>query len=289
MAPGMLKAPDGSWVPIWDDSWGIRPEDYPVPKSQRLRALTPQPRAVEALRGARPGPKAQVRAAPSQGLLGPAGGAVAEAVRGRGRRRTRCTWCKRWAWRFVTCLALFCFLGPHGSQITSHLASIGGATAEVVKAAGDVASAGANMTVAVSHFAIGAISISVSAAEDFWHCVDLHAAVANRTVTKAAGSSPQSIRHWVAEGAGGALYGDFLRAIFQFAEGFNGSVPVQAGTGQLFRAEGHYFAWHAEMRLLPSGYIGFAVSVVSVSFQPRWANPSGSWPSSALLRRPIAS
>ena len=27
------------------------------------------------------------------------------------------------------------------------------------------------------------------------------------------------------------------------------------------------------MRLLPSGYIGFAVSVVSVSFQPRWSNP----------------
>jgi len=143
----------------------------------------------------------------------------------------------------------------------------------VVKAAGDVASAGANMTVAVSHLAVGAISISVSAAEDFWHGVDLHAAVANRTVTKAAGSTPQAIRHWVAEGAGGALYGDFRRAIFQFAEGFNGSVPVQAGTGQLFRAEGHYFAWQAEMRLLPSGYIGFAVSVVSVSFQPRWSNP----------------
>jgi len=48
---------------------------------------------------------------------------------------------------------------------------------------------------------------------------------------------------------------------------------VQVGTGQLFRAEGHYFAWQAEMRLLPSGYIGFAVSVVSVSFQPRWSNP----------------
>jgi hypothetical protein len=170
-------------------------------------------------------------------------------------------------------VALFCLLGPHGSQITSHLSSIGGATAEVVKAAGDVASAGANMTVAVSHLAVGAISISVSAAEDFWHGVDLHAAVANRTITKAAGSTPQSIRHWVAEGAGGSLSGEFRRAIFQFAEGFKGSVPVQVGTGQLFRAEGHYFAWQAEMRLLPSGYIGFAVSVVSVSFQPRWSNP----------------
>ena len=182
MAPGMLKAPDGSCVPMWEDSWGQRPEDYPVPKSQRSRAFTPQPRAVEAPVGARPVPKAQRRAAPGQGLLVAAGGAVAEAVRGRGRRRARCTWCKRWAWRTFSCLALFCLLGPHGSQITAHLSSIGGATADVVKAAGHVASAGANMTVAVSHLAVGAISISVSAAEDFWHGVGLHAAVANRTV-----------------------------------------------------------------------------------------------------------
>ena len=73
----------------------------------------------------------------------------------------------------------------------------------------------------------------------------------------------------MADGAGGALYGDFRRAIFHYAEGCNGSVPVQAGTGQLFRAEGYHCAWQAEMRLLPSGYIGVAVSVVSVTFQPR--------------------
>ena len=58
-------------------------------------------------------------------------------------------------------VALFCLVGPHGNKITSHLASIGGATAEVVRAAGDVASASANMIVAVSHLAVGAISISV--------------------------------------------------------------------------------------------------------------------------------
>ena len=80
-------------------------------------------------------------------------------------------------------------------MIASHLPDIKGATADVVKAAGDVATAGANMTVAVSHLAVGALSVSVSAAEDFWHGVDLHNAVANRTVTKAAGSTAQALRH----------------------------------------------------------------------------------------------
>ena len=121
------------------------------------------------------------------------------------------------------------------------------------------------MTVAVSHLAVGAISMSVSAAEDFWHGVDLHNAVANRTVTKAAGSTARALRHWVAEGAGGALNGHFRRVICQFDEGFNGTVPVQAGTGPMFRAEEHYLSWQAEMKPLPSGYIGFAVSVVAVS------------------------
>ena len=83
----------------------------------------------------------------------------------RGRRRAQGAWCMRWAGHISAGLAPFCLVGPHGSQITAHLSIIGGATEDVVKAAGFVASTGANMTVVASHRAAGAISISVSAAK----------------------------------------------------------------------------------------------------------------------------
>ena len=130
------------------------------------------------------------------------------------------------------------------------------------------------MTVAVAHLAVGAISVSVSAADDFWHGVDLHGVVAERTLVRAAGYSANDIRYWIAEGAGGTLRSELRLSLFTFAEGFNGSIPVQQGQGQVLHAEGKYLAWQAEMRELPSGFFGIAISVTSVTFRPRWSNPA---------------
>ena len=175
-------------------------------------------------------------------------------------RRRRCTWLKRQLWRLAWAVAILALLGPHGRNLLSIINDAGGAAVNVVRAAEGVTSSAANLTIAISHLAVGAISVSVSAAEDFCAGVDLHNVFAQRTVVRAGGASPFALELWVKDGAGGAVDNETRAPILAFVRAFNMSVPVQQGSGQVFHAEGKYFSWRCEMRALSSGYFGLAVA-----------------------------
>ena len=154
-----------------------------------------------------------------------------------------------------------------------HISGMGSAAVDVVRAGEQVVSSAANATVAVTHFAVGAVSLSLSAAEDFWHGVDLLNARADRTVGRAGAESPAALKDWILRGGGGLVPDVLLPQVARFVTNFNLSVPAQQGGGQHFEAEGVFRSWYAEVRRLRSGHIGFAVVLTTVSFLPKWANP----------------
>ena len=154
-----------------------------------------------------------------------------------------------------------------------HISGVGSAAVDVVRAGEQVVSSAANATVAVTHFAVGAVSLSLSAADDFWHGVDLLNAQADRTIGRAGAESPAALKDWILRGGGGLVPDVLLGQVARFVTNFNLTVPAQQGGGQHFEAEGVFRSWYAEVRRLRSGHIGFAVVITTVAFQPKWANP----------------
>ena len=197
--------------------------------------------------------------------------AAAGSSRGRGRRKKCCSsgW---WLWR-AAAVAFLAGISPHCKDLFVHISGMEGAAVDVVRAGEQVISSAANATVAVTHLAVGAVSLSLSAAEDFWHGIDLLNAQANRTIGRADAESPAALKDWVMRGAGGLVPDVLLGQVARFVTNFNLSVPAQQGGGQHFEAEGAFRSWYAEVRRPRSGHIGFAVVVSTVAFQPKWSNP----------------
>lgn len=116
-----------------------------------------------------------------------------------------------------------------------HISGMGSAAVDVVRAGEQVVSSAANATVAVTHFAVGAVSRSLSAANEFWHGVDLLNAKADRTIGRAGAESPAALKNWILRGGGGLVPDVLLPQVARFVTNFNLTVPAQQGAASILR------------------------------------------------------
>ena len=153
------------------------------------------------------------------------------ATRPLARRRTKC--CSTHKYRRRAFLGvIFAAFAQHCQQLMGHPSSMGQAGVSVVPAAERVLTAEANATSAVTHFAMGAVSVSLSAADSLMRGVDVHDAHAERTLGRAGAESSRALKDWVFRGAGGLVPDALLPQVKRF------SVPVQQDSRQDFQADG---------------------------------------------------
>ena len=196
--------------------------------------------------------------------------------------RARKKGCGRFCWRWSKWLLSpgFLFVGiaiffftQGGNRTLEGVAKATDAVAEVSVAAGNLAGATANATVAVTGLALEAVVVATSAAEEAYRGVDVLDMMAQRTTCKAVGNSPGNLSLWVSGGADGALSSAVVPPIAGLVRTLSVGVPSKEISSEKFDVHGNFWQFSARARLRTDGSAVMAAWVVNVSFATQWTNP----------------
>ena len=160
-----------------------------------------------------------------------------------------------------------------GNRTLEGVAKATDAVAEVSLAAGNLAGATANATVAVTGVAVEAIVVATSAADEAYRGVDVLDLQAQRTTCKAIGNSPANLSLWVLGGADGAVSGAVSQPISSLVRSLTRGVPAKEVSSEKFDVHGNFWQFCARAKLRTDGSAAVAAWVVNASFTTQWTNP----------------
>ena len=191
--------------------------------------------------------------------------------------RRKC-WCWKWlcpspaAFRgAVFLLALTAVVFHHNSGLFDGLANASYALAGVSAAAGNLAGAGANVTVAFSTVGVEIVNTATNAAHEAWQGIDLFNVSIHRTTIKIAGDSGGHIVQWIL--ARDDLPGPVVRFCARQVMLLTKHVPVLEANDDLMLFNGSYIMLHVRTRVRSDGSVAFAAVIQTSVFQAVWVNP----------------
>ncbi len=193
------------------------------------------------------------------------------------RRSSKC--CCRWLLPSVATMrsavwigvALMAVLGAN-SGVLRGLSSVTQAAGDFSNAAGQLAGAGANVTVKVSSIGIDALSTAQHAAGEFVYGVDLLGVTLHRTTLRMAGLSPGHLTNWLGKRED---LPEPARSwyVAQVKDVSRGLPSFQAST-EVMLANGSYSQLWIRVRFRCGGSAAAALVLAVVDFVPSWTNPS---------------
>ncbi len=157
------------------------------------------------------------------------------------------------------------------ARLWSGLSATAEAFGDLSEAAGNVAGAGANVTVQVAKLGIDVLNTASSTADELRRGVDVLNITLRRTTGKIGGRSPDHLALWVANRT---HYPDIAVAYFVDLLGsLSSGVPNVEGFNELVAINGSVVQMHIRGRLLADGTAAAAIILLVVDFDASWANP----------------
>ncbi len=166
------------------------------------------------------------------------------------------------------------FILGSGSRFFDGLNSFGRAIEGVTSAAGNLADAGANITIALSDIAVGSVSVASSAMDEALHGVDLLNVTIDRTSSKAVAASGSSFSVWIRAGGDGNLPVDHLGWYANIVASVSRPVPFLTDVAERLSVNGFFYRATVRCRLRADGSVAAVLMLVNASFEPQWVNPA---------------
>ena len=147
------------------------------------------------------------------------------------------------------------------------------AVAEVGEAAGNLASASANATVAITGVAVDAVVVAASAAEEAWRGIDVLNLSLTRQTCRAVGVSSYALSSWVEAGANGAFPATVAPMLGNLVHDVSYWVPAVEHTTEQFDITGTFWHYWMRCRYREDGSSVMAAWVINATFVTQWSNP----------------
>jgi hypothetical protein len=147
------------------------------------------------------------------------------------------------------------------------------AVAEVGEAAGNLASASANATVAITGVAVDAVVVAASAAEEAWRGIDVLNLSLTRQTCRAVGVNSHALSSWVEAGADGAFPATVAPMLGNLVHNVSYWVPVIEHTTEQFDITGTFWHYWMRCRYRDDGSSVMAAWVINATFNTQWSNP----------------
>ena len=165
------------------------------------------------------------------------------------------------------------YVGSMGPGLLQSFHSFGRAVAGVTSAAGNLADAGANVTVAVTDAALSTISLAHSAAGEAWHGIDLLNVSIERDASTAVGRSSKELADWYAGGMDATVPADHAAWFAAVVRRVSPIIPVVLDSRELLTIAGRFSRVRAHARLRADGTVASVFFIISANFTPQWTNP----------------
>ena len=196
------------------------------------------------------------------------------------RRAIRRKPCLCWKWlcpspailRCVCCLALASSAIIYSNaRLWSGLSATAEAFGDLSEAAGNVAGAGANVTVQVAKLGIDVLNTASNTADELRRGVDVLNITLRRTTGKIGGRSPDQATLWVANRT---HYPDIAVSYFADQLGsLSTGVPNVEGFNELVAINGSFVQMHIRGSLRADGTAAASIILLVADFDASWANP----------------
>ena len=192
------------------------------------------------------------------------------------KRRKACRWglrVVRKLWRQCGfALLVLSYLCAGNSNIIMAMGKASSAVADVSNAAGNLVSATANATVALSDVAVDILLVASSALDEAVHGVDVLNTTVSRSTHRSVGPLPPLVA-WLQGGANGTMppsAGWSMAAIVQAQCAQTLALESQR---EFFDVVGTYWHFRLKCRQRADGSVAFAALRTNASFEAFWSNP----------------